>query len=347
MLNNFFNADNTLGETSRVRYFFKTIANFLGRAIIILVALNPLLFWLWALVFPHKMADLLSSAWFYRNDWRKALKRADIWEVVHLLPEKYIFTFMQAIPPKEFPDLYQRIHFSHYKKEDWQLSDYSPKNITNIWTMAYGNIENMNLFITKGLTLSDEELISLMEEPLWPCFRHYASMHTSSNKVMRELYAKGEKEAFFYLVSKNGADLEITRFVESFGHPEDIASLRAALKKYSQKQIIRSTKRSGDEALFKKLVATEKIDPKLLHEICLWQYKSLLKAGKHLPKEVILAKATLFTPTEWEEWVTLFLENEDLDFPEWEYIVLNNFKLRKFIMEHKKVSSTTSKIGSL
>ena len=342
----FFTADSTLGETSRVRFGFKSVFAFLGRTIIILLALNPLTFWLWALVFPKKMADLLSSAWFYRNDWRKALRNADLWEVVHILPEKYIFTFMQAIPPKEFPVLYQRIHFSHLKGEDWELNDYSEETIAYLWTMVQGNVEKMNSFITKGLILSDEELISLMEEPLWDCFRNYASMHTLSNKVMRELYSKREKDAFFFLVSKNGADLEITRFVESFGHPEDIASLRSALKRYSQRLIIRATKRSGDEALFKKLIDSEKIDPKLLHEICLWQYKHLLKAGKHLPKDVIIAKATP-SFTDWEEWVTLFLENEDLDFPEWEYLVLNNFRLRKFIMEHTKVSSTTSRVGSL
>lgn len=346
MSNNFFNADSTLGETSRVRFGFKSIANFLGRTIIILLALNPLTFWLWALVIPHKMADLLSSAWFYRSDLRKALKRVDIWEVVHLLPERCIFIFMKEISPKEFPDLYQRIHFSHYRSEEWKLSDYSEETIAYLWTMAQGNVEKMNSLITKGLTLSDEELISLMEDPWWDCFRNYASMHTSSNKVMRELYSKREKDAFFFLVSKNGADLEITKFVESFGHPEDIVSLSNALKRYSQRQIIRATKKSGDEALFKKLVATEKIDPKLLHEICLWQYKALLKAGKKLPKEVIIAKATP-SFTDWEQWVALFLENEDLDFPEWEYLVLNNFRLRKFIMEHPKVSSTTSKLGRL
>ena len=312
--------------------FLSDIGENILKFILILMIFNPIFFWLWALILPSWMADCLDSRFFLRKKIGRAIRKADIWEIAHLLPMKHRFIAMEVLDPKEFPIRLQVLYFNTkvvHEKEPWEIYQYSPEALKKLWTENIGKAREE--LLAKGVSLDDEQLLELIKEYRFDTLSKYMERHTISNTVMKALYNSAYRREyqplFLNQIAKSGASPEILAIIKK----EDEPALKKALSEFSQLAIVRKSADKKDKDLFLSLVRNEGLCPRAQKELTLWQYCHLPYRGKKLEEEVILQKANPKNH-DWKEWVKAFKEAKVLDFPKWEIFMLNNPEVRIFIM---------------
>lgn len=312
--------------------FLSDIGENIIKFILILMVFNPLFFWLWALIFPSWTADCLDSRFFLRKKLGRAIRRADIWEISHILPMKHRFIAMEVLNPKEFPLKLQVLFFNTkvaMNGEPWEQYHYSPDALRKAWDENVATAREE--LLREQVGLEDEQLLNLEKNHYTGTLSKYMDKHTVSNRVMRALYNspyRGEfLPLFFGQIAKTGASPEILAMIKE----EDMPALRKALSEFSQLAIVRKSADKEDKELFLSLVKSEYLCPRAQKELTLWQYKLIPFRGKKLKEEVILQKANP-KANDWKEWLMAFKEAKVLDFPKWEIFILNNPEVRMFIM---------------
>ena len=312
--------------------FLSDIGENIIKFILILMVFNPIFFWAWALILPSWTADCLDTNFFRQKKLGRCIRRADIWELSHLLPMKHRFIAMEVLNPKEFPLKLQVLFFNTkvaMNGEPWEQYHYSPDALRKAWDENVASAREK--ILGEQIGLEDEQLLNLEKNHYTGTLSKYMDKHTVSNRVMRALYNspyRGEFiPLFFGQIAKTGASPEILAMIKE----EDMPALRKALSEFSQLAIVRKSADKEDKELFLSLVKSEYLCPRAQKELTLWQYKLIPFRGKKLEEEVILQKANP-KANDWKEWVMAFKEAKVLNFPKWEIFVLNNPEVRMFIM---------------
>ena len=301
------------------------------RTIQVLIINNPLVFPLWAFLFPRQTARIFHSPFFYRTGIGDFLERVNFWEVSHLLTMKHRFIYMEAHSPRNFPLSDQVIYLNDLiaQKKPWEESMFSPAALKRAWDE---NIEARKQLVEKGVVLSNAQLLELIRSNSSETLLEYVEKHTVSNKIMEALYKKGYKALFWYQIERAGANSEIISLVSEDDKPHLIEALRL----FSQVSIVRTSQKRGekDGNIFFQLANKEPLGLEAQTELTISQYETLRSLCKHLRNEVILIKANPSKTPNWRTWLKKFLEWENLSFPEWEIFVLNTPQVREFIMDN-------------
>ncbi len=307
----------------------------ISRTTNVLFITNPLFFWIWVLLRPEGMGDFLSGGRFWRTRLGGFMKKLSIRTAETILPTGRLFVFMKALGPDEC-SIENQVKFFNYCRlngNDWETNWFSAPAKKRIWAEFYRYPEVAEKFITEGYTLSDEEVIALIDHGRINLVAQYSAFKTLSLKVMKALYvarAAGAKELFFSSIAQHGAQGYTPEMVCDIDRPR----LREAMREHSQLTIVRreQKRRDGSNTVFFNLAKSEDLFLRTEKELNLEQYKVLHSLCKHLSKEAILFKANPQTNQDWLAWANKFLKWEDLRFPEWELLVLRTPELRELIL---------------
>ena len=323
-------------EENPIKKIFDWSLVVLGRTVNVLLITNPLLYWLWVLLFPAGMGDFLSEGNFWHTSIGGFMKKLSIRTAETILPTGRLFQFMEALTPSECSEKNQLKYFNYLRLNGEQLkkNDFSSSAQKKIWAEYHCYSGIAERMLEDGYGLDDDEKCSLIEEGRFDILAKYSAYKTLSMRVMKALYASRQtagKELFFSLIAKHGAQGFTPEMVAELDRPR----LREALREFSQLTIVRreQQRREDGSAIFFNLAKSEKLFLRTEKEISIEQYNTLHSLCKNLSKEAILFKSNPKTNPDWVSWVDLFLKWEDLRFPEWELLVLQNPELRELVLK--------------
>jgi len=323
--------ENTFGE--KIKNFFSKLGLLFFRTLNVLFITNPMFFWLWVLLRPEKMGDFLSSGRFWRTRIGSAMKKLSIRTAETILPTGRLFVFMEALGPNEcsIEKQISVFNFCRLNGINWKLFWFSWPAQTHIWSEFRRYPGVAEKMLDEGYLLIEDEQIMLVEESRYDLIEKYSEHKTLSTRVLKELYCsrlpKG-KELFFSLIAKNGSN-EIT--ADMVAAP-DRQLLLSALREHSQVVLVRRSRDKEDKKVFFNLAKSEPLCLRAQMELSLEQYSVLHSLCKNLSKEAILLKADPKKNPNWRSWVSEFLTWENLNFPEWELLLLRTPELREFVL---------------
>lgn len=317
----------------KIKNFFSKLGLLFFRTLNVLFITNPLFFWLWLLISPEKMGDFLSSGRFWRTRVGASMKKLSIRTAETILPTGRLFVFMEQLTPDEctVENQVSFFNFCRLNGKNWKLSWFSPEAQKRIWAKFHRYPSVAKQMVAEGYPLSEDEQITLVEESRYDLIEKYSEHKTLSTRVLKELYCsrlpKG-KELFFSLIAKNGSN-EIT--ADMVAAP-DRHLLLSALREHSQVVLVRRSRDEEDKKVFFNLAKSEPLYLRAQMELSLEQYSILHSLCKNLSKEVILLKADPKKNPNWRSWVSKFLTWENINFPEWELLLLRTPELREFVL---------------
>lgn len=335
MTNNGTKENNNSNSNSNIKNFAKKIL----RGFEVVLITNPLFFWIWASICPARVAKLLLSPYYYDRWIGEKYLEADKWEILHLVSRKAKFAFMRNYRTSTFPDKDQEELFNFLCdcRENWNINDFSPEVQHNIWKHNFTTQVIAYIMLEEGFKPTPEEIVECIKAKRFWIVEYFNAKCTFPWKVMEALYTSNDPEGkilFFDQVRRNGAKSNVAELVEG---EEDREQLFEALHEYSQYCLTKAS-RNDEGGLFRRMLEKEKdLCPRTQMILTLAQYKTYHSHGKKLDKNVILHKADPSNGSDWKAWTDNFLRWEDLTFPEWTVLVLNNSELRTYLLKNQGV----------